>query len=328
MKRRQQPLAFLGLIATLASFDGVIPGVRCFQFHPHSRQQPTCRSRALQHHESPSLTLLTSLGLSSQPLDGIRRSGDSTEDQRRENAFTDGRKSDAQSRSKSGVSDTADEHHLRASVHMPSQSSSQPRQQQTALESSSPNHDLNNDGNPGDESSAESKDSWTKTILDGIPFVHLIKGDFKKLPPLNVQDFDVLFYDIFLLVNLTTSISFWVTHRMSISYLGSAFSEGCLLSIFWIVAGLYHGSFLYTAVDGHYTSDDDRAGPKAAAVLAMNTFVNAINLRLIFALITAVVQHRAVGSAPAEELFPLEITMGLILMCCWRALHSFYTPRL
>ena len=165
--------------------------------------------------------------------------------------------------------------------------------------------------------------------MNGIPFIHLFKPDgYKKLPPMQVEDTNLLFYDVFLIVNLLLSISFWVTHRMSLEYLPSAFSEGRLFSILWIAAGLYHGSFLMSSVDGHYGSVDDRGGPKAAAALALNTFVNAVNLRLLFALVVAFLQHRQVGTDPGEQLLPLEIGFGLILMTSWRALHSSITPRI
>ena len=166
-----------------------------------------------------------------------------------------------------------------------------------------------------------------KTLIDGIPFIELFR-ERRKLPPIQVDDTNLLLYDIFLIVNLTLSISFWVTYRMDFTYLPIAFSEGCLLSIFWIVSGLYHGMFLYSAVDGHYGSSDDRGGPKAAATLALNTFINAVNLRLVFALLVAVAEHRPVGMASGEQLLPLEIGFGLLLMSSWRALHSFITPRI
>ena len=145
---------------------------------------------------------------------------------------------------------------------------------------------------------------------------------------MQVEDTNLLFYDVFLIVNLSASISFWVTHRMQIEFIPYAISEGCLLSIFWIAAGLYHGSFLMSAVDGHFGSADERGGPKAAAVLALNTFVNAVNLRLLFALVVAVVQHRQVGIDLGEQLLPLEIGCGLALMTFWRAVHSYITPRI
>ena len=173
-----------------------------------------------------------------------------------------------------------------------------------------------------------SEESLLQRVINGMPFVEIFKPEgYKKLPPMQIEDMNVLFYDVFLLLNLVVSISFWVTHRMSLEYIPSAFSEGCLLSILWIGAGLYHGSFLMSSVDGHYGSVDERGGPKAAAALALNTFVNAINLRLVFALAVAFFQHRQVGTDPAEQLLPLEIGFGLILMTSWRALHSYITPR-
>lgn len=154
----------------------------------------------------------------------------------------------------------------------------------------------------------------------------------KKLPPIQIDDEKLLFYDVFLIVNLSLSISFWVTHRMDFEYIPIALDEGCLFSIAWILSGLYHGSFLYSSMDGHYDPYDDeqkdRSGPKAAAMLSINTYISAINLRLIFALLSAFVQHRKVGiGAPMEELIPLEIAFGLILMTMWRTLHSQITPR-
>ena len=153
-------------------------------------------------------------------------------------------------------------------------------------------------------------------------------GGLTKMPPIRVEDMNVLLYDVFLLVNLSLSISFWVTHRLSFEYLSSAFSEGSLLSILWIISGLYHGSFLMSAVDGHYGSTDERGGPKAAAALGLTTFVNTINLRLVLALIVAIIQHREVGIDAGEQLIPLEIAFGIVLMGSWRALHSYFTPRI
>ena len=171
--------------------------------------------------------------------------------------------------------------------------------------------------------------SLFEPLLDGISTIErYISDTYKKIPPMPVEDLNVLYYDIFLLLNLSISISFLVIHRMSFFYLGSAFNEGCLFCILWMMSGLFHGAFLNSAVDGHYASTDERGGPKAAAILALNTFVNAVNLRLIFAFIVALLQHRQVGIDPGEQLIPLEIGFGLALMSCWRALHSSFTPRI
>lgn len=173
----------------------------------------------------------------------------------------------------------------------------------------------------------EEKPTALNSFIDGLPFVELFRAP-EKLPPIQVDDANLLLYDLFLIINLTLSISFWVTHRMEFAFLPYAFSEGCLLSIFWIASGLYHGMFLYSAADGHFGSSDERGGPKAAAALALNTYVNTVNLRLVFAFLVAVAQHRPVGIDPAEQLLPLEIGFGLLLMSSWRALHSFITPRI
>jgi hypothetical protein len=150
----------------------------------------------------------------------------------------------------------------------------------------------------------------------------------KRQPPFQVEDLNVLFYDTFLIINLAVSISFWVVHRMDMTRIGTAFSEGCLMSSLWIGAGLFTGAFLNSAVDGHYGSaDEERGGPKGAGLLAFQTYINAVNLRLLFALVVAVIQHRPVGSAAGEQLMPLEIGFGMLLMVFWRALHSRFVPR-
>lgn len=180
---------------------------------------------------------------------------------------------------------------------------------------------------PPKDSTKSKSSSPLESILDSLPFVELFRAR-QKLPPLQVDDTNILLYDVFLIVNLSLSISFWVTNRMDFDYLPFAFSEGCLLSIFWVLSGLYNGMFLYSAVDGHYGSTDERGGPKAAAILALNTYVNTVNLRLLFALIVAMAEHRQVGISPSEQILPLEIGFGLLLMSSWRALHSSITPRL
>jgi hypothetical protein len=68
--------------------------------------------------------------------------------------------------------------------------------------------------------------------------------------------------------------------------------------------------------------------PKEAAFLGLNTFINAINLRLLFALAIAVLQHRPVGTGLGEEMVPLEVGFGLMLMTAWRMLHSSIVPRI
>lgn len=187
--------------------------------------------------------------------------------------------------------------------------------------------DLNN--NDSDLSPEEREESEDHSISMLERFTQFIQPEqYKKLPPIQVEDQNLLFYDVFLIVNLSLSISFWVTHRLSFSYLPLAFNEGCLFSILWVLAGLYHGAFLMSAVDGHYGSTDERGGPKAAAALALNTYINTVNLRLLFALASAVIQHRQFGISPTEELIPLEIGCGIVLMALWRALHSYVTPRI
>ena len=158
----------------------------------------------------------------------------------------------------------------------------------------------------------------------------------KKEVNYSIEDTQVLFYDICLLLNLSLSVSVWVIHRDDpVSHLASAFSEGSLLSIIWVGVGVLNGLFLYSAVEGHQGStnalgDNDknlRGGPRAAGLLSLNTFVSVCSLRIIFALIQAVLGHRHVGDIDGELLIPLELACGLVLMSSWRVLHSSYVLR-
>jgi hypothetical protein len=167
-----------------------------------------------------------------------------------------------------------------------------------------------------------------------------------RLPPFFIEDWNVLLYDILLIVNLSVSISFWVIHRFDVSYIGIAFNEGCLLSLLWICAGLWNGSFLYSAIDGHYPprpppmknrtaatatnsdpTDPYSGGPLAAGVLAFHTYINTINLRLLWALGMAMIEHRPALSTASELLLPLEFGYGVMLMMLWRTLHSSFVLR-
>ena len=58
--------------------------------------------------------------------------------------------------------------------------------------------------------------SIIQRMIDEIPFIHLFSGPDgrKKLPPVQGDDINLLLYDVFLIVNLSASISFWVTHRL------------------------------------------------------------------------------------------------------------------
>jgi len=146
------------------------------------------------------------------------------------------------------------------------------------------------------------------------------------LPPIEIEDSSLLLYDVFLILNLSVSISFWAVHRMSFSYILSAFSEGSLLSLLWIASGLFYGIFLFSAADGHnYNSMNKLEQGKAAGLLALNSFVTTSSLRIIIALVVAFVEHRPVGIGSGEDLIPLEIGFGLILMSAWRTVHSAAT---
>ncbi len=215
---------------------------------------------------------------------------------------------------------------------------------------------------------AEFTDDFVPTMMKWMNMTDLLPRQQiqqYRLPPLFVEDWNVLFYDVFLIINLVVSISFWVVHRLDISYIGIAFNEGCLLSLLWIVSGLFNGSFLYSAIDGHQRPSNNNnsilnmritrnqvtgnnstlnatsatndvgktntskngGGPMAAGLLALNTYINTMNLRLVWALILAVLEHRSALSNASELLIPLEFGYGLILMILWRTLHSSYVLR-
>jgi hypothetical protein len=148
-------------------------------------------------------------------------------------------------------------------------------------------------------------------------------------PPMQIEDGPLLIYDVFLILNLSVSISFWVVHRLSFTDIVPAFSEGSLLCILWIIAGLWNGAFLYSAVDGHYDvtkeENEGKGGPVSAAMLGLSTFIGTANLRILVALGMAFLDHRKVGITDGEELIPLEIAFGMMLMSAWRMLHSSYS---
>jgi len=170
---------------------------------------------------------------------------------------------------------------------------------------------------------------WLNDLTETSPIFQLLKNEGgRKIPPLLVEDPPLLLYDVFLILNLTASISFWVVHRMSFEYIGAAISEGSLLCILWIFCGLYNGAFLNSAVDGHYGALDERGGPLAAGRLGFNTFVNTCSLRVILALVMAIIQHRQVGVASGEDLILMEVSFGILLMSAWRFLHSTNIPRI
>mmetsp|Transcript_40893 Transcript_40893/g.41587 ORF Transcript_40893/g.41587 Transcript_40893/m.41587 type:complete len:299 (-) Transcript_40893:170-1066(-) len=163
-----------------------------------------------------------------------------------------------------------------------------------------------------------------------------------------LEDIQLLLYDVFLLMNLSVSISFWVVHRMKFDiHLYTAFSEGSLLSLCWITAGLVNGAFLFSAVNGNVSGDEgldssdnnqvqsklwlrffeNRNGPTGAGLLALRTFVGCANLRLCCALASSVLEHRKFGAVGGEDLIPLELGFGIILMSAWRYTHSQYAMR-
>ena len=91
----------------------------------------------------------------------------------------------------------------------------------------------------------ENQEDAPSAINNPSPLLSMLTGGG---PPIQVDDTNLLYYDVFLLVNLSASISFWVAHRMQYTYIPMALNEGALLSISWIIAGLANGAFLYSAI--------------------------------------------------------------------------------
>lgn len=175
----------------------------------------------------------------------------------------------------------------------------------------------------------EEQNERERPVATDLPTMLREKGLIpKKLPPMQVDDLNLLLYDLFLIINLVASVSFWVVHRLDLKYMGLAFNEGCLMGLLWIVSGLFSGAFLHSAVDGHYPAGHERSGPIGAGLLAFATFLNTVNLRLAFAFVVAVAEHRQVGMYGTEQLIPLEVGFGFILMSLWRMLHSTTVARL
>lgn len=186
------------------------------------------------------------------------------------------------------------------------------------------------DGTATDENITPPHDfkGWVDELFEKSSFFQMFRAkEQRNLPPLLVEDSQLLLYDIVLILNLTASISFWVIHRLSFDYISAALSEGSLVCILWIICGLINGAFLASAVDGHYNPSDERAGPKAAGMLGLHTFISTASLRVMLALVSAVLEHRKVGAVPGEDLVPLEVAFGLVLLSMWRLLHSCFIPR-
>lgn len=194
-----------------------------------------------------------------------------------------------------------------------------PMEKDTSLQAKALNLNLMEDDNP-----MEVKNDTNPIKNFFAAYMETSKGG---PPPMQIEDTSLLLYDIFLILNLSVSISFWVVHRLSFVDIIPAFSEGSLLCILWVIAGLWNGAFLYSAADGHYDpkTEENAGGPTSAAMLGLSTFITTANLRILVALGTAVLEHRKVGVTNGEELIPLEIAFGLMLMSAWRMLHSSYT---
>ena len=128
-----------------------------------------------------------------------------------------------------------------------------------------------------------------------------------------IEDKEVLAYDIFLILNLFVAISTFVTHRSSpLIHMNEALSNGSLFAICWILAGVYHGAFLFSSSNN----------PFKAGTMALTTFISTCNIRLVLELLfQSLVLHQKL------EFEWLEFVVGITLMSSWRWLHSAYVNR-
>lgn len=182
--------------------------------------------------------------------------------------------------------------------------------------------DANVDSNIILHSRNETQSSSPRNASSLFRFGERFSSDGNKFrpPPLVVENNELLLYDTFLILNLCASISVWVVNRNSspLLHVKDGISEGSLLSVLWIISGLRNGVFLNSAVHGHYSPSAE--SPRRAGMLALNTFIGTINLRLVILLVNAFLQHKKIEGVELS----LELGFGLALMSFWRALHSSY----
>ncbi|GMI18391.1 hypothetical protein TrLO_g15661 [Triparma laevis f. longispina] len=123
--------------------------------------------------------------------------------------------------------------------------------------------------------------------------------------------YPLLLFDTFLLLNLSLSLSFHVTHTFNLlnfTNFPSALNSASLLSISWILACIYN-EFYHPP----NAKDLDNVGRRTC-----NTWVSFTTLILIEALGEAVFKGEAVGSLFLCQ----ELGFTLILMNIWRYLYA------
>jgi len=177
-------------------------------------------------------------------------------------------------------------------------------------------------------------------------------------PADRIQDVQLLLFDVFLLLNLTLSASFWVVYRLDVAKtMTVALNEGCIFVICWIISGVLNDAFSIKV--SSLRDSDEKVSPELKT--AINTFMLASVLRLGLALlawatspasmdglqfgndtvgIMSMVEqaHQTASSTFASnsditsflgirdgqsaKLIPLEFGVGAILMTTWRMVHS------
>jgi len=177
-------------------------------------------------------------------------------------------------------------------------------------------------------------------------------------PTDRIQDVQLLLFDVFLLLNLTLSASFWVVYRLDVAKtMTVALNEGCIFVICWIISGVLNDAFRIKV--SSLRDSDEKVSPELKT--AINTFMLASVLRLGLALlawatspasmdglqfgndtvgIMSMVEqaHQTASSTFASnsditsflgirdgqsaKLIPLEFGVGAILMTTWRMVHS------
>ena len=124
----------------------------------------------------------------------------------------------------------------------------------------------------------------------------------------------LILYDTFLLLNLSVSISLWVSHSISafppFAGLSSSLGYGSVLTSCWIAAAVYNDFY-----HPPNAKDEENAAQRAGA-----TWVSMSTLLLVWEFAKALPGLEPVGN---EYVFQ-ELGFSLVLMTCWRLIYARY----
>jgi hypothetical protein len=176
---------------------------------------------------------------------------------------------------------------------------------------------------------------------------------FLPNPADRIQDVQLLLFDVFLILNLTLSASFWVVYRLDVAKtMTVALNEGCVFAFCWIVAGVFNDAFRSeeSSIDVSTASlprkGDEGLTQNPYLTTAINTFLTASVLRLVLALFALAASSASseaatlfdaspkltssflgVHDSQSAKLIPLEFGLGAILMTTWRMIHAQFKVR-